>query len=41
MAISMKKKSLPLFIEVDIFGLSEIFCVLHGCSILMNRKQGH
>lgn len=28
MAISMKKKSLPLFIEVDIFGLSEIFlCV--------------
>ena len=35
-----KKKCLPLFVEVDILGLSEIFCfVLHSCSIVIDQKN--
>ena len=35
-----KKKCLPLFVEVDILGLSEIFCfVLHSCSIMIDQKN--
>ena len=35
-----KKNCLPLFVEVDILGLSEIFCfVLHSCSIVIDQKN--